>query len=680
MIAGTLELQMAADVARIKSDMDKARNIVSAGAQKMQSALDDVRNTMTGLFGGISAAGFGMWIKSTIDFQDQLNDLNKTTGLSVEKLAGLSLMSKQTGSDLTGVAQSLNKLAMEMGKDADKFAKIGITAKDPLEAFKQLSEVFRGIEDPQLRAAVAAEALGKGWAGAAPALAEGADKIQEMVDRGELLAGITLRDAEMADEFNDSVSELNIALTGTASNLASNMLPLLTEVVKSLADSTHQANQTTGGFDVLTETLRAVVVVGGNVAFVIKTIGMEIGVMAAQVAAFLRGDFKIASQIGKEWSEDAAKRRQDFDAWEARIMTAGSGGTPSAGDVARAGRRTSASALRSFVGDDKSDKAAKEAAAAAKKAREEQLKRDLDALEEEAKVIAEINELLNDQQKLRAKWLTDGAEMVANIDFETAALTMTNVEREKAMALRELERTGIDKSTQAYRDLADQISRAVERRESTRETKQFSEDLRSDMRGALQRAFEDSKNPAKAFIEAFASTMYTRLTSKISDAILDALLGKAGGGGGLLGALAGGGGGMQGWFGGTSLGSSGFGTGLAYGNQDLGAFLHSGGIVGAGSSFGRMVNPGVFNGAPRFHTGGIAGDEVPIIAKRGEGVFTPAQMRALGGRGGATVNVTQNFQVGDTVTSAKLREELKLQQGRAQAGFRRAMTYGGELG
>mgnify|MGYP000890040970 CR=1 FL=1 len=114
--------------------------------------------------GGLSAAAFGMWIKSAIDFQDQLNDLNKTTDIAVSKLAGISLMSKQTGSDLTGMAQAMNKLTLEMGKAPEKFAKIGITAKDPLEAFKQLSDIFTSIEDPQLRAAVAAEALGKGWA------------------------------------------------------------------------------------------------------------------------------------------------------------------------------------------------------------------------------------------------------------------------------------------------------------------------------------------------------------------------------------------------------------------------------------------------------------------------------------------------------------------------------------
>lgn len=67
--------------------------------------------------------------------------------------------------------------------------------------------------------------------------------------------------------------------------------------------------------------------------------------------------------------------------------------------------------------------------------------------------------------------------------------------------------------------------------------------------------------------------------------------------------------------------------------------LHSGGIVGSEATFTRYVHPAYFDDAPRMHTGGIAGDEVPIIAKKGEGVFTPGQMRALGG-GAVTIGDT----------------------------------------
>ena len=56
---------------------------------------------------------------------------------------------------------------------------------------------------------------------------------------------------------------------------------------------------------------------------------------------------------------------------------------------------------------------------------------------------------------------------------------------------------------------------------------------------------------------------------------------------------------------------------------------HSGGVIGSDKLSARIVDPAVFEHAPRHHSGGIVGNEIPIVAKRGEAVFTPAQMRLL---------------------------------------------------
>ena len=57
---------------------------------------------------------------------------------------------------------------------------------------------------------------------------------------------------------------------------------------------------------------------------------------------------------------------------------------------------------------------------------------------------------------------------------------------------------------------------------------------------------------------------------------------------------------------------------------------HTGGVIGTDSLSVKAVSPSVFENAPRFHTGGLVGGEIPIIAKKGETVFTPGQMKALG--------------------------------------------------
>ncbi|MCW2573552.1 MAG: phage-related tail protein [Frankiales bacterium] len=98
-------------------------------------------------------------------------------------------------------------------------------------------------------------------------------------------------------------------------------------------------------------------------------------------------------------------------------------------------------------------------------------------------------------------------------------------------------------------------------------------------------------------------------------------------------------------------------TGAAnIGASDLGGVIanvgHTGGTVGSLTAF-RSASPSMFAGAPRFHTGGLVGDEMPIIAKRGEGVFTREQMAALapaGSSGGVTIQININARTGESDT------------------------------
>jgi hypothetical protein len=74
---------------------------------------------------------------------------------------------------------------------------------------------------------------------------------------------------------------------------------------------------------------------------------------------------------------------------------------------------------------------------------------------------------------------------------------------------------------------------------------------------------------------------------------------------------------------------------------------HSGGLVGDFAGQRRYVPAALFETAPRAHRG-LGPDEMPIVARRGEGVFTPRQMdnadailrgALAGGKGAGDVQV-----------------------------------------
>ena len=90
---------------------------------------------------------------------------------------------------------------------------------------------------------------------------------------------------------------------------------------------------------------------------------------------------------------------------------------------------------------------------------------------------------------------------------------------------------------------------------------------------------------------------------------------------------------------------------------------HTGGVIGTDTLSSRQISPDVFEGAPRYHTGGLVGDEIPIIAKRGETVFTKGQMDALGtelnSKNPVNINVNVHNNASGTKASASANKDAQ---------------------
>jgi len=227
---------------------NETKIIITANSAQAEAALGRLGHSITGvtrnmlsfsgmagtLTGALSITAFAGFIKSSIDAADRLNDLSKSTGITIENLAGLQYAAEQSGGDLESIAQAINKLSVSMAKDGEKFVELGINAKEPIEALKQLSDLFIRIEDPQQRAAVAAELLGKSWAGTAPLLAEGGQRIDEMIKKGRDMSGVTAEMAAQSDQFNDNLNTLSFQFKSFGTVLANDVLPYLNQFLGQL--------------------------------------------------------------------------------------------------------------------------------------------------------------------------------------------------------------------------------------------------------------------------------------------------------------------------------------------------------------------------------------------------------------------------------------------------------------
>lgn len=261
---------------------------------------------------------------------------------------------------------------------------------------------------------------------------------------------------------------------------------------------------------------------------------------------------------------------------------------------------------------------------------------------------------------------------IAATDAETASIGRNSEVRERAKTVAELEeaakRSNTDAGfqnasvTDAQREKIDRLADALQnagqkQREATTQFQGWNSAL--ELGGGIAVDFF-SKIGDKA--TTFQSLMQNVLKT-LEQALLKALILGQGPLAGLSGTAnpAGGAGGLVGAFGKLFGGDSDAADDAAEDAAEDAGSLHTGGMVGGGMSR-RAVNPLAFAGAQRFHSGGLIGSEIPIIAQKGESILTPGQMSKLapaapaGGGGGNNVQVSITNNSGGEVQSSSRKE------------------------
>ena len=267
---------------------------------------------------------------------------------------------------------------------------------------------------------------------------------------------------------------------------------------------------------------------------------------------------------------------------------------------------------------------------AAEEALAERRRASAEALADYGGAVADVSHEERARQLVQAagtELQADPAEIIEAaraLDEEAAAQARLNAELERERALRESREFG-DGLKRALADYAD-----------------YATDAAANVEEATVGAFRGMEDALTDFVATGKADFSSLADSIIADlariAVRQAILGP------LAQALGG-------LFGGPAAAPAGAGKAGFFG------VLHAGGVAG-GAGAVRSVDPFAFAGAPRLHRGGLAGDEVPAILRRGEGVFTPEQMRALGQGGPRQVTVVVRNESGAPVAAEQATAEV----------------------
>lgn len=363
---GTMTIDFAASVARLEADVKRGADATEAGVKRMSEAAGFARSVFDALAVSLSVGAVVAYMKSTIDAADALNDMRQQLGFTARDLSAYRLIAEQSGTTIDGLAGGMKKLSVFLTEHGDKLKAAGITATDTNGAFLQLADLFAAMPDGAQKTALAIEVFGKAGADLIPTLNQGGAALREQLDAGQRLNPVIDELAGNADQFNDSMARMRAVVSGSSGVMLNELLKTMNAVIREMDDATVSADGFSKSLGTgMSETLKTIVVLGGNVGFVFQGIGREIGGIAAQLAALGRGDFAAFTAIGEAMKADAAAARADIDAWSERIMNGtpeGAGGSSRAASEARA--RAADAAARSaralMGGGDKAGRAPRE--------------------------------------------------------------------------------------------------------------------------------------------------------------------------------------------------------------------------------------------------------------------------------------------------------------------------------
>lgn len=353
MLAGSLEIQLLANMARLAKDMDSARRSVGSAMASIEKSVDQAKAALGGIAAGVS---FGAMAGKLVEVQRQFDVLNASlvtaTGSSANAGIAFKALEEFAGTTPFGLAEVTQAFVKmrNLGLDPSEAAltSYGNTASAMGKTLNQFVEAvadaasgeFERLKEFGIKAAKQGEQVAFTFQGVTSKIGNNAGEIEKylkaigdnqfggaMEERAKTLDGALSNLADTWDALFRTVSSQGTGgVIYDSVKLATGAIEDLITILKALDSSLDSGAEKGNGFKVAQESIatvfETVTALGVNVAYVLKGIGNELGGLAAQAAAVAKLDFAGAKAIGDMMKQDAAAARAQVDADTDRILNA----------------------------------------------------------------------------------------------------------------------------------------------------------------------------------------------------------------------------------------------------------------------------------------------------------------------------------------------------------------------
>lgn len=507
---GSLVVSLGLDAGEFTRGLSKSEYQAQQWARKLQTGIEAARVAALGSLTAIGGAALVLdrQLQNIAGFQDLADKI----GDSAQEVASLKLAADLSGVSLENVASASVKLTTALSKMDEEGSVAGKALESiglKIEEFKRLAPVAQidavakamaDFEDGASKTAVAVALFGKSGADLIPIL-------NDLAEEGERQIILTGDQIKAADDYSKSVARLTSELQTMVSVTAADAAPAMSGMVQILRDVFTYAKSSADSVDLLsivlssaTEVLKTVVIIGSDVAFVFKQTGIEIGGMAAQLAALSRFDFSGFTAISDAMKEDSTRARAELDAFQKKVMD----GKSAANDYFLSFQKAQKKVLGFSAAKTPDNKGSSQTSDAQKY---------LDNLKQQEQAFANLSseqKALADIESGRFKNISENQKQAIINAARELDLTRDLAEIDKEL------RKGVDDGnrarTKALNDQEDLLKAMIDATPTVQLEKQ-----RSEMQ-LLAKAFEDGRINAEQFTEA-ASTRLGIGMGKVNEQI-----------------------------------------------------------------------------------------------------------------------------------------------------------------
>lgn len=248
---GQLIVEISTEASKLNQGLKDAEAKVQATTQKINEYTGKIGLTLTAI-GGVVTGAFAAMVGAAVEYGDEIYEVSQRTGIATETLSKLRYVAEQTESSFEAVSTGLRYLSKNIyeastgsTKANEAFRELGISVTDNVtgkllsaeNAFLQIADKFKGLDDATAKSALAMEIFGRGGAALIPVLNLGSEGITRLSEQAEKLGVVlTAQNAKSIDQFSDDMKSMKASIGGLWLNLTTLLLPALDDFIKKITN------------------------------------------------------------------------------------------------------------------------------------------------------------------------------------------------------------------------------------------------------------------------------------------------------------------------------------------------------------------------------------------------------------------------------------------------------------